>query len=97
MARVTVEDCLEKISNRFALVILVSKRLRQLLKGDQSLVEANNKHVVNALREVAAGKLMTNLSKDEMALKLESVLNRRKINPETTEETETLVDKQEKK
>ena len=45
MARVTVEDCLEKISNRFALVILVSKRLRQLLKGDQSLVEANNKHV----------------------------------------------------
>ena len=43
------------------------------------------------------GKLMTNLSKDEMALKLESVLNRRKINPETTEETETLVDKQREK
>ena len=76
MARVTIEDCLDKISNRFTLVILVAKRLRQLLKGDQPLVSADNKHVVVALREVAAGKLSSNLSKDEMADKLENVLKR---------------------
>ena len=76
MARVTIEDCLDKISNRFTLVILVAKRLRQLLKGDQPLVTADNKQVVIALREVAAGKLSTNLSKDEMADKLENVLKR---------------------
>ena len=76
MARVTIEDCLDKISNRFTLVILVAKRLRQLLKGDQPLVTADNKQVVIALREVAAGKLSTNLSKNEMADKLENVLKR---------------------
>ena len=76
MARVTIEDCLDKISNRFTLVILVAKRLRQLLKGDQPMVTADNKQVVIALREVAAGKLPTNLSKDEMADKLENVLKR---------------------
>ncbi|MFQ5901079.1 MAG: DNA-directed RNA polymerase subunit omega [Thermodesulfobacteriota bacterium] len=57
MARVTVEDCLRKIPNRFVLVILAAKRARQLSKGSRPLVEAeNNKSVVVALREVAAGK-----------------------------------------
>lgn len=56
MARVTVEDCLEKVQNRFALVLLVSKRAKQLLKGDRSsLPLKGNKFVVGALREVAAG------------------------------------------
>lgn len=76
MARVTVEDCLDKVSNRFTLVILVAKRVRQFLSGDQPLVSAKNKYVVNALREVAAGAVTTNLSKEEMALKLESILKR---------------------
>ena len=76
MARVTVEDCLDKVSNRFTLVILVAKRVRQFLNGDQPLVSANNKYVVNALREVAAGSMTTNLSKDDMADKLESILQR---------------------
>lgn len=58
MARVTVEDCLEKVSNRFALVLLVSKRTKQLMKGLSPVVSAkSNKHVVTALREVAAGKV----------------------------------------
>ena len=57
MARVTVEDCLTKVSNRFALVSLVTKRVKQFLKGDKSMVEADNSHVVNALREVAADKV----------------------------------------
>ncbi len=58
MARVTVEDCLEKVQNRFALVLLVSKRAKQLLKGDEpTLVMKGNKFVVGALREVAAGNV----------------------------------------
>ena len=57
MARVTVEDCLTKVSNRFALVALVTKRVKQFLKGDKALVVAKNNMVVNALREVAADKV----------------------------------------
>lgn len=56
MARVTVEDCLEKVDNRFSLVLLVSKRSKQLLKGSIPTVDVkNNKFVVSALREVAGG------------------------------------------
>lgn len=56
MARITVEDCLDKVHNRFALVLLVAKRAKQLMKGDECLAPGrNNKNVVNALREVAAG------------------------------------------
>ena len=58
MARVTVEDCLTKVSNRFALVALVTKRVKQFLKGDKCLVDAKNSSVVNALREVAADKVI---------------------------------------
>lgn len=56
MARVTVEDCLNKVNNRFALVHLVSKRAKQLLKGSQPVItKVKNKYVVTALREVAHG------------------------------------------
>ena len=57
MARVTVEDCLEKVPNRFELSVLVSKRVKQLLRGDEPLISVKNKHVVVSLREVAAGKV----------------------------------------
>lgn len=58
MARVTVEDCLEKVQNRFSLVLLVSKRAKQLMKGDECTSPGkNNKFVVNSLREVAAGNV----------------------------------------
>ena len=57
MARVTVEDCLEKVQNRFELAVIVSKRVKQLVKGDKSVVTSKNKAVVTALREVAAGKV----------------------------------------
>jgi DNA-directed RNA polymerase subunit omega len=56
MARITVEDCLERIPNRFELVLLASKRAKQLLKGARPLVETDNKDIVTALREIAAGK-----------------------------------------
>jgi DNA-directed RNA polymerase subunit omega len=56
LARITVEDCLDKVHNRFSLVLLVAKRAKQLMKGDECTSPGkNNKHVVNALREVAAG------------------------------------------
>jgi DNA-directed RNA polymerase subunit omega len=56
MARVTIEDCLEKVNNRFMLVHLGAKRVMQLRKGASPLVEApKNKEVVLALREIAAG------------------------------------------
>jgi len=60
MARVTVEDCLERIDNRFALVVLASKRSRQLMKGSKSLTPSKNKSCVSALRELAAGKVFFN-------------------------------------
>ncbi len=59
MARVTVEDCLDKVPNRFALVLLVSKRSKQLLKGAECTVSTrNNKYIVNSLREVAIGNVI---------------------------------------
>ncbi len=58
MARVTVEDCIDKVPNRFALVLLVAKRAKQLLKGsDCTVATRNNKYIVNSLREVAIGNV----------------------------------------
>jgi len=57
MARVTVEDCLEKIPNQFELAVLGAKRAHQLIKGARPLVEADNRDIVLALREIAAGKV----------------------------------------
>ena len=54
MARVTVEDCLERVPNRFALVMLATRRTRQLLDGAVPLVQAKNKMPIIALREIAA-------------------------------------------
>lgn len=56
MARVTVEDCLKNVKNRFELVILAAKRARQLMRGKDPKVEwDNDKPTVVALREIAAG------------------------------------------
>jgi DNA-directed RNA polymerase subunit omega len=57
MARITVEDCLEKVPNRFELVVLATKRAKQLLKGAKPLLETGNLEIVTALREIAAGKV----------------------------------------
>lgn len=57
MARITVEDCLENVPNRFELVLVAARRAKQLLKGARPLVDASNKEVVKALREVGAGKV----------------------------------------
>jgi DNA-directed RNA polymerase subunit omega len=57
MARVTVEDCLEKVPSRVELVVLASKRAKQLLRGSRPLIDSRNKDIVSALREIAAGKV----------------------------------------
>ena len=59
MARVTVEDCLEKVENRFDLVMIASRRARQLQTGgkDPQVQAQNDKPTVLALREIAAGKI----------------------------------------
>lgn len=58
MARITVEDCLEKENNRFSLVLMASKRAKQLLSGKTPVVDTRgNKSIVSALREIADGKV----------------------------------------
>jgi DNA-directed RNA polymerase subunit omega len=59
MARVTVEDCLDHVDNRFLLVMLAAKRVKQHYKGARPLIEnkSENKNVVLSLREIAAGKV----------------------------------------
>ena len=57
MARITVEDCLTKVDNRFELILLAAKRARQLFKGAKPLLETDNREIVTALREIAEGKV----------------------------------------
>lgn len=57
MARITVEDCLQQVHSRFLLVHLASHRARDIMKGAPALVHTDNKYVVTALREIAAGKV----------------------------------------
>ncbi len=57
MARITVEDCLRKIPNRFEMALAATFRARQIANGSQPMIEANrDKPTVVALRELAAGK-----------------------------------------
>ncbi|NUM87964.1 MAG: DNA-directed RNA polymerase subunit omega [Bdellovibrionales bacterium] len=57
MARITVEDCLQFVMNRYELVHLTARRARQLFRGADRLVYSKNLNVVTALREIAAGKV----------------------------------------
>ncbi len=58
MARVTIEDCLEQVPNRFSLIHLAFQRIKQLRSGAAPLVQSKNKEVVVALREIAARKVI---------------------------------------
>jgi DNA-directed RNA polymerase subunit omega len=92
MARVTVEDCLEKENNRFALVILAAQRAKQLLSGSKSLItDSDNKHVVNALREIADGKVRF-MTEEDLRIKREKeqaerevALEQAKVNASTSQ------------
>lgn len=72
MARITVEDCLKKVPNRFVLVNLVAKRVRQIREGSEYLVSSpKNEDIVVSLREVAAGKIKLTREKPEPVEALE--------------------------
>jgi DNA-directed RNA polymerase subunit omega len=58
MARITVEDCLQKVNNRFSLIHMASKRVRELRKGSDPTISSKNRDIVVALREIAAGNII---------------------------------------
>ena len=70
MARVTVEDCLNKVNNQFELTLIASKRARQLVRGANSQLQwGNDKSTVLALREIADGLVNRNvLEEDDLPL-----------------------------
>lgn len=68
MARITIEDCTERVPNRFHLVQMAAIRAKQLKKGASALVQAEeNKEIVVALREIAAGAVQPDYPNEEAA------------------------------
>ena len=65
MARITVEDCLQKVNNRFTIIHMAAKRVRQLRKGAEPTIQSKNKDIVVSLREIAAGNVMISESDSE--------------------------------
>jgi len=76
MARVTVEDCLENVENRFELVMVASKRARQLATGgrDPMVQEESDKPTVIALREIAEGFITNEILRRESEIEAEEEL-----------------------
>jgi len=86
MARITVEDCLEKIDSQYDLVLLAKERTSQLNAGDKALVpEDNDKNTVLALREIGAGKISLKTIEDSAINKLRKV----KDEPKELDDLET--------
>jgi len=72
VARITVEDCLRQVPNRFMLVNMVAKRVRQIREGSEYLVNSpKNEDVVVSLREIAAGKLRLGFESDDIHPEIE--------------------------
>ncbi len=65
MARVTIEDCLQNVENRFQLVHLAAKRVRQVREGGDFLIKSKNKDVVTVLREIAAKRVIVKKDEDD--------------------------------
>ncbi len=66
MARITIEDCLKRVKNRFLLVNMVAKRVRQIREGSEYLVSSpKNEDIVVSMREIAAGKITIKEDKEE--------------------------------
>jgi len=88
MARITVEDCLEKISSQYDLVLLAKERTAQLNAGDPSLVEQeNDKNTVISLREIGEGKISIKNLEDSAINKLRK-LQEETLNPEDFEDVQ---------
>lgn len=88
MARITVEDCLNKVNNRFALIHMAAKRVRQLRKGAEATIFSKNKDIVVALREIAAGNVTESEISKENQLIEENVemLPQEEVQEETNQE-----------
>lgn len=66
MARITIEDCLKRVKNRFLLVNMVAKRVRQIREGSEYLVSSpKNEDIVVSMREIAAGKITLKEEEEE--------------------------------
>jgi DNA-directed RNA polymerase subunit omega len=78
MARITIEDCLQKIDNRFSLIHMAAKRVRLLREGAKPLVVSNNRDIVIALREIAAGEVFL-AKKPEKASHMEQNMEKEHI------------------
>lgn len=79
MARVTIEDCLEKVENRFTLVHMASQRTRQILEGDPTLVDApKNKPATIALREIANGCVEQQIEAAQKGRQVRNLSSRRR-------------------
>jgi DNA-directed RNA polymerase subunit omega len=83
MARITIEDCLDNVNNRFTLIHMVARRVRQLRKGSEPTISSKNRDIVLSLREIAEGNI-TNQTEEEARLLNES---KKDILPELTETT----------
>ena len=83
MARITVEDCLNNVNNRFTLIHMVARRVRQLRKGAEPTIPSKNRDIVLSLREIAAGSI-TIQTEEEARLLSES---KKDILPELVEST----------
>jgi DNA-directed RNA polymerase subunit omega len=78
MARVTVEDCLERVENRFALVILASKRTKELKRGSRlTIPHRDNREVVMALREIAKGGVRSKAPAEDVTEKPDVVVKKK--------------------
>jgi len=85
MARITVEDCLDNVDNRFQLVLVATRRARQLALGSEPLVEVeNDKPTVLALREIAEGLVTRDILDEEPPLQIET-----QEQPESEEQART--------
>jgi DNA-directed RNA polymerase subunit omega len=71
MARITIEDSLERVDNRFLIVQMAIKRVRQYREGYPPLLESKNKEAVTALREIAAGEVLPAESIEEAGIIVE--------------------------
>ncbi len=83
MARITVEDCLNHVNNRFTLIHMVAKRVRQLRKGAEPTISSKNRDIVLSLREIAEGNI-TIQTEEEARLLSES---KKDLLPELMEST----------
>ena len=74
MARITIEDCLQQVNNRFALIHAAAKRVRQLRKGAEPTLVSKNKDIVVALREIAAANIVVSKTPGKPSEEIDALL-----------------------